>query len=231
MPCVAAEEMRRRRGGAADKPDRAGDLPGVGRADRGGIGHHLGHLGAGAVPRVHRQKRNLGQIGAHRRGVVGGNAGRPDLLQQHGFEIDQMRERAGQIEDRLAGADPGGLGMVELDLEAGAALRRHPFEKLDRQARRADDRPAHEDGIGRLAIAEPADDRLGLQEIAVGARGEVVVISDPAPTCCHCERSEAISIHGEKNPARDRFVASLLAMTHRLSNSRQTGWRCRPIAG
>ena len=49
-----AEEMRRRFGGAADEPDRPGDLLRVRRPDRGGIGHHLGHLGAGAVARVHR---------------------------------------------------------------------------------------------------------------------------------------------------------------------------------
>src|SRR5580700_10581370 len=83
-----------------------------------------------------------------------------------------MVERAGHVHDRLAGADPGRLGMIELDLEAGATLGRHSLEKLDRETRRADHWPAHEDGIGRLAIAELADDRLRLQEIAVGARGE-----------------------------------------------------------
>jgi len=96
----------RRCGGAADKPDRAGNLPGVGRADCRGIGHHLGHFGARAMACIHRQKRHARQVGAHRRGVVGGDAGRPDLLQQHGFEIDQMIERAGYVEDRFAGADP-----------------------------------------------------------------------------------------------------------------------------
>ncbi len=177
MPVSLAEEMRRRGGGAADKPDRAGHLPRMRRADRGGIGHHLGHLGAGAMPRIHRQERDLRQVGAHRRGVVGGDAGGPELLQQHGFEIDQMIERAGDVEDRLAGADPGAFGVVQLDVEAGAARRRHAFEKLDREARRRDDRPAHEHGIGRRAVAELPDDRLGLQEIAVGARREVVHVS------------------------------------------------------
>ena len=89
----------------------------------GGIGHHLRHLGAGAVPRIHRQERDLRQVGAHRLGVVGGDAGGPELLQQHGFEIDEMVERAGHVEDRLAGADPGALRMVELDVELGAARR------------------------------------------------------------------------------------------------------------
>ena len=97
----------------------------------------LGHLGAGAVPRIHRQERDLGQVGAHRRGVVGRDAGRPELLQQQGFEIDQMIERAGDVEDRLAGADPGALGIVQLDLEIDAARGRHAFEELDRQARGA----------------------------------------------------------------------------------------------
>src|SRR5436190_2040903 len=34
--------------------------------------------------------------------------------------------------------------------------------------------PAHEHGVGRSLVAELADNRLGLQEIAVGVRREVV---------------------------------------------------------
>ena len=101
-----AEEVRGRLGGAADKPDRAGDPPGVFRADRGGIGHHVRHLSAGAVARIHREERDFRQVGAHCRSVVGRHAGRPELLQQHGFEIDELIERPSHVEDRLAGADP-----------------------------------------------------------------------------------------------------------------------------
>src|SRR5437763_1313641 len=64
--------------------------------------------------------------------------------------------------------------MVNLDLEMDAALCRHAFEKIEGKARRADDRPAHKDGIGRFAVAEPADDRLRFQEIAVGPLRDVV---------------------------------------------------------
>src|SRR5580704_15026807 len=83
-----------------------------------------------------------------------------------------MVERTGDVHDRLAGPDPGRLGVIELDLEADAALGRHAYEEFDREARRADHRPAHEHGVGRLAIAELPDDRLRLQKIAVGARSE-----------------------------------------------------------
>src|SRR5438874_1048015 len=62
--------------------------------------------------------------------------------------------------------------MVNLNLEADAALYRHAFEKIDDKTRRADDRPAHKNGIGRFAVAKMPDDRLRLQEIAVGTRRE-----------------------------------------------------------
>src|SRR5207253_10462419 len=64
--------------------------------------------------------------------------------------------------------------MVNLNLEADAALCRHAFEKIDDKTRCADDRPAHKNGIGRFAVAKMPDDRLRLQEIAVGMRREVV---------------------------------------------------------
>ena len=167
-----AKEMRRRVGGAADKADGTRLAPRRLRADRGGVGHHVGHIGPGAVPGIHREKGDLGQFGAHRIGVVGGDASRPELLQQHRLEIDEVRQRAGHIEDRLAGADQRPFRVVQLDVEAGAAVGGDSFEKLDRQARRRDHRAAHEHRIGRLAIAEPLDDRLRLQEIAVGPRRE-----------------------------------------------------------
>ena len=91
------------------------------------------------MSRVHRQKRDLRQVGTHRVGVVGGDAGWSELLQQHGFEIDEVGEWAGHIKDRLAGADQRRLGMRQLDIEmlarASAAI---GFEELDRQARRGD---------------------------------------------------------------------------------------------
>ena len=60
--------------------------------------------------------------------------------------------------------------MAELDIEFLAAFGRHLFEKLDREAGRANDRPAHKRRIGRRAIAEMPDDRLGFQKITVGLR-------------------------------------------------------------
>ncbi len=155
-------------GRAANKADCPRLATGRLRADRCRVGHHVGHLGPGAMPRIHRHIGNLRQIGAHRIGVVGGNASGPQPLQQHRLEIDQVKQRARDVEERLTGADQGAFGVVQLDAEAGAALGRRIFEKCDRQPRRADHRSAHKHRIGRLAIAEPADNRLGLQEIGVG---------------------------------------------------------------
>jgi len=125
------------------------------------------HLGSRAVPRIHRQKGDPGEFGAHRIGVVGGNAGRTELLQQHGLQVDEMKQRPGHVEDRVARADPDALGMIELDLETGTARSGFRLEKIEGETRRTDHRPPHEHGIGRRPVAKPADDGLGLQKIAV----------------------------------------------------------------
>jgi hypothetical protein len=86
------------------------------------------------VPGIHGEKGYLGQIGAHRVSVVGGNTGRPEFLQQHRLEVDEVEERTGQVEDRFAGAHPGALRMVELDFEADASRSGLAFEKRDCEA-------------------------------------------------------------------------------------------------
>ena len=42
-------------------------------------------VGAGAVSGIHRQEGNLGELGAHRIGGVGGDTCGTELLQQHGL--------------------------------------------------------------------------------------------------------------------------------------------------
>src|ERR1700752_3326582 len=81
-----------------------------------------------------------------------------------------MEERTADMKDRIAGADPTSLGVTELDIEILAAFGRHLFEKLHREARGANHRPAHEHRVSRRAVTEMPDDRLGLQKIAVGLR-------------------------------------------------------------
>ena len=85
------------------------------------------------------------------------------------------------MEDRLSGADPVSLGMVELDLDRLAARGGRALEKRDRKTRRADDGAAHEHGVGHKAIAETLDDRLAFQKIAVGLRCERGRVVDPHP--------------------------------------------------
>ncbi len=157
-PAVAAEEMRGRGGGIADEADGAVLAPGARRADARRIGHHLGHADAGAMPRVHGEKRHLRQFGAHGVGVVGGDAGGAELLQQDGLEIDKGAERAREIKDRLAGADPVALAIDEARFELGLARRCHAIEPIEHQARRRDDGPAHEHRIGDGHVAEFFDD-------------------------------------------------------------------------
>ena len=111
------------------KPLRAFALRRV-AADGGGVGHHVLHLGAGAVARLHRQERDVRQRQAHLVGVVRGDPGRADLLQQDRFQVGQLHQAAGDVGERLAGADPVRLpryirSMSKLVLREAAAARSH----------------------------------------------------------------------------------------------------------
>ena len=136
----------------------------------------LGHLGPGAVPRVHGEEADIGQVGAHGVGVEGGDAGRPQLLQEDGLEVDQMAERAGDVHHRLAGADPAALLVALVDLDLGAALpRRRACSQSSASRGVAEHRPAHEHGVGDAAVAEPLDDRAGADEVFVGEARQIGV--------------------------------------------------------
>ncbi len=168
-----AEEMRRRVGGAADKADRARLAPRRLRADRGGVGHHVGHIGPGAVPRIHRQK---GDLRATRR--TSHRRCRRRHKPARAFAAAPSRDRRGEPASRSHRGSarrrrpaplPGSSARHRSGCRASAAT-----ASRNSTARRGvdDHRAAHEHRIGRLAIAEPLDDRLGLQEIAVGPRRE-----------------------------------------------------------
>jgi hypothetical protein len=73
------------------------------------------------MARVHREEGRPWAVGAHGEGVVGGDAGRPQLLQEERLEVDQMEEGAGDVHHRLAGADPLALAIAQVDLDRGAA--------------------------------------------------------------------------------------------------------------
>ena len=165
---VVAEVMRGRVVGVAHKALGAGLRLGGMRADGGRIGHELLHLGAGAVPRVHGEERDSGQIDAHGERVVGGHARGAEFLEIEGLEIDQVIERACDVNQRFAGADPIALGEVLLDFERGLARPGHGLQPFDHQARREDDGAAHEDRVGDAPVAEAPHRLLRLDEIAVG---------------------------------------------------------------
>ena len=168
QPPVATEIMRRCVRGVADEADGAGVALGRRRADGRRVSHHLRHLLTGAVTRVHGEEGHLGQIDAHRIGVIGGNAGRTDLLQIDRLEIDEVPEGTGDVEQRLAGADPGAFGITQVDLELGLARGGDGVQPVDREARREDDRPPHEDGVGHGHVAEALDRRFALHKVTVG---------------------------------------------------------------
>ena len=69
------------------------------------------------MARIHGEEGRLGHVGAHRPGVVGGDAGRAQLLQEDRLEVDEMEERAGDVHHRLAGADPLALAVAQVELD------------------------------------------------------------------------------------------------------------------
>ena len=142
-------------------------------ADGGSVGHHVLHLGAGAVACLHCQERGTGQGKAHLIGVVRSDGSRTDLLQQDGFQVGQLHQAAADIGERLAGADPGALVVHQLDVEAGAAFACHVLQPFDHQPRRGNHRAAHEHRVGHPLVAEPRDDRARAVEVAVGPRRDV----------------------------------------------------------
>ena len=158
--------------GVADEPCRA-FVPGDGAADRGGVGHHLLHLGPGAVARVHGEEAGFGQGDAHLERVVRGHAGRADFLQHDRFEVGERDQAAGDVDDRLAGADPGAFGVAQVELEFLSALVGDRLQPFQHQARRRDDGAAHEDGVGDALVAEALHHFAGVVEVGVGARGDV----------------------------------------------------------
>jgi hypothetical protein len=123
------------------------------------------------VARVHGDEGGVGQIGAHHAGVPGRDAGRPDALQEHGLQVDQLGQAAGDVQKRLAGADPVAFGVHRFDVEAGAARIGHAREPVERQLGREDHRAPHEHGVGGIAVAEAAHDLACPQKVAVGVAG------------------------------------------------------------
>ena len=166
--------MRRPVIGVADEAFGALGLGGAG-ADGGGVGHDLLHFRAGAVARIHGQEGGVRQGDAHLEGVVCGDAGGADFLQEDGFQVGQGLEAAGDVDQRLAGADPGAFGVHQLDVEFLAARLGDRFQPFDHERRGADHRAAEEDRVGDAPVAEAGDDGAGAVEIGVRAGGDVRV--------------------------------------------------------
>ena len=171
----AAEEMRRGVRGVADEAHGIDLALGAGGADRRGVGHHLGHLLARAVARVHGQEGRHRHVGAHRPGIVGRDAGRAQLLQEDRLEIHEMEERAGDVHHRFAGADPLALVVALVDLDIGLPIGRHLPQPVDREPGREHHGPAHEDGIGHAGVAELADHLLRSIEVVIGVLLDLAV--------------------------------------------------------
>ena len=154
-----AEAARRAepvRGAVVGVADEALGALALGRraADRGGVGHHVLHLGAGAVTRLHREEGNARQRQAHLIGVVRGDAGRADLLQQDCFQVRQMQRCCRSDRRSARRRRPSRLPVDQVDFELGAARSAPPLQPVQHQPRRGDHRAAQEDRIGDPPVAE-----------------------------------------------------------------------------
>ena len=160
-------------GAAADETDGAFAL-GRAPADGGGVGHEGLHLGAGAVPGFHGKKGGARQGEAHLIGVVGGDAGGTELLQQDGLGFRKGMQAAGDQRDRLAGADPFAFRVTDGVGEGRGMGLRDGVEPLDHGPRGGDDGTAEEHGVGNGGVAEAVDHLAGASEVGVGPCANVV---------------------------------------------------------
>ena len=167
-----AEPVRGHVVGVADEALGAFALRGV-AADRCSVGHHVLHLGAGAVAGFHGQEGYVREGEAHLVGVVRGDGGRADLLQQDCFQVGQLYQAAADVGQRFAGTGPGAFLEHQVDVEAGAAGGCGGLQPLHHQAWGGDHRAAHEYRVGHVLVAEPRDDGTRAVEVAVGARRDV----------------------------------------------------------
>ena len=119
------------------------------------------------------RKATVRQRQRHLVGVVGGDAGRADLLQQDRFEIGQMHHAAGEVDDRLAGADPVAFLVDQVDVDWVPRIGGGGLQPVEHQPGRADHRAAQEHRVSDAFVAEAGDDVLGAVEVAVGAGGDI----------------------------------------------------------
>jgi hypothetical protein len=128
------------------------------------------------MPRIHGKEGDMRQVRAHRVGVEGGDAGGSELHQEYRLGIHEMHERAGNVHDGLAGADPLALAILQVDVEGRAARLRHLLQPLDAEAWRRDHGTTHEHRVGDTLVAELLHRRLAAQEVVVGPGGELVEV-------------------------------------------------------
>ena len=174
------------------------------------------------MARVHGQERDLGEIAAHGVGVERGHARRAQLLEVERLEIDKLVERAAEVDQGLAGADPSALGVHGVDVEAHTARLGRRLQPLDHQTRGKDHRAAHEQRVGDARVAEARHRCPGLGEVAVGAPRDFLVEVHGQPAA-GLQPQDASAIAGA--PATRRFfrVSEIKNASSRLCEALRRG--------
>ena len=162
-------------GGVSARPDKTDSAVNASRpraADRRRIRHRLGHLGARAVSRVHRNEGGLRQCPRNAIRVMRRNTRRANLLQEERLKVGKMHERSLHIQQRLARADPFALAVTQNTFNVRAARLGDRLNPVNRDAGRRKRRTAQENRVGHLARR-----RLGAKQITRAAEINVGLLA------------------------------------------------------
>ena len=90
--------------------------------------------------------------------------------------VDQMHKRARHIQQGFACTYPTALGVRHFDLEVDTTFTANGSQPIDREFRRRDNGPTHENGIGDRHITELFDRPFRAVEIDIGPTADLVGI-------------------------------------------------------
>ena len=143
---------------------------------------------------------------AHLIGIMRGDAGGTELLQQDGFQVRQLGHTAGDIDHRFPGPDPATLRVDQVNVENRAASRRDLRQPVQHQSGRRDDGTAHEHRVGNTTVPITLHHSLGTVEIGVGPRRDIRRQFGRGPAFRNATHSPVVHSRSSLNAAMSRSL-------------------------